>query len=89
MDNIVKVGKKYRHFKGEIYKVIAIGYHSETGEKMVVYKNIETKKVCIRPYDMFISDVDKEKYPDAKQVKRFERVKKKKDDQSKFDWMAL
>lgn len=73
--NNVKVGRKYRHFKGDIYKVIAVGYHSETQEKMVVYKDIETGKVCIRPHDMFISDVDHEKYPDVKQKKRFELIK--------------
>ena len=71
---MVKKGAIYRHFKGGMYKVLCIGYHSETQEKMVVYRDIETDKVCIRPYDMFISDVDHEKYPDVKQKKRFELI---------------
>ena len=74
---MVTKGSLYRHFKGGIYKVICVGYHSETQEKMVVYKDIETDKVCIRPYDMFVSDVDHKKYPDVKQKKRFERIKKR------------
>lgn len=68
-------GAKYKHFKGGIYEVIAVGYHSETQEKMVVYKDMETDKVYIRPYDMFVSDVDKKKYPNVKQKKRFELYK--------------
>jgi len=72
--NNVKVGRKYRHFKGDIYEVIAVGYHSETQEKMVVYKDVETGKVCIRPHAMFTSDVDHIKYPDVKQKKRFELI---------------
>lgn len=80
----VKEGQIYLHFKHELdfiqdkstilkylYKIICIGYHSETKEKMVVYRNIVTDKICIRPYDMFISDVDKIKYPDVKQKERF------------------
>jgi hypothetical protein len=81
---IIKSGKLYRHFKGGIYKVVCVGYHSETNEKMVVYKDIESNKVCIRPYDMFTSDVDKEKYPNVKQKKRFERIKKSRKLTKKF-----
>lgn len=72
----------YLHFKHEldermlnhIYKIICIGYHSETKEKMVVYKNIYSGKICIRAYDMFISDVDKTKYPNIKQKERFKHL---------------
>ena len=69
----------YRHFKGNYYKIIAVGHHSETGEQMVVYYDT-SKKVsspsnpCIRPLEMFMSGVDREKYPDVKQKYRFERV---------------
>lgn len=82
--NDVKENQYYLHFKHEIdnnlikhvYKVICIGYHSETKEKMVVYENITTHKICIRPYDMFISDVDTIKYPNIKQKERFKLIDK-------------
>ena len=70
------VGKKYRHFKGGEYIVVEIGYDTEIGgRKLVVYKSLYDSKVWIRPYEMFISKVDKEKYPNVKQIYRFEEVK--------------
>ena len=68
----VKVGKKYRHFKGMVVEVIALAKHSETLESMVVY--IHDNEVWVRPYELFISKVDKEKYPDVLQEYRFEEV---------------
>lgn len=63
----------YKHFKGDYYMVEDIATHSETGEKYVVYRALyEDRKLYIRPYDMFISKVDKEKYPNVKQEYRFE-----------------
>ena len=70
----VKVGKKYRHFKGYIMEVLALAKHSETKEDMVVYKHIDDDQVWVRPYDIFTSKVDREKYPDATQEYRFEEV---------------
>lgn len=68
----VKVGKEYRHFKGIICKVIALAKHSETLEDMVVY--VHDNQTWVRPYNLFVSKVDKEKYPDVKQEYRFEEV---------------
>ncbi len=68
----VEVGRKYKHFKGTIYTVIAIAKNSETLEDMVVYKHDD--KIWVRPYDMFVSKVDKNKYPDVKQDYRFELI---------------
>ena len=65
-------GKYFRHFKGGIYKVLAIGVHSETAELMVIYSGEYDTKIWIRPLDMFLSEVDHEKYPDVKQKMRFE-----------------
>lgn len=77
----VAVGKIYKHFKGGIYKVIAIGFDTEIdNRRLVVYESLYDDKVWVRPYEMFISKVDKNKYPDVKQIYRFEEVK---DDEEK------
>jgi len=80
----IEIGKTYKHFKGHIYKVINIGYDSENydeknpdNSRLVVYENIDTKEVWIRPYDMFNSKVDKNKYPDVNQEYRFEEIKER------------
>lgn len=70
----VKVGKKYKHFKGYIMEVIATAKHSETLEDMVIYKHIDDDQIWARPMDMFNSLVDKEKYPDIDQKYRFEEI---------------
>lgn len=69
----IEVGKKYKHFKGMIVEIIAIAKHSETLEDMVVYTHDE--KIWVRPYELFASRVDKEKYPEIEQEYRFEEVK--------------
>lgn len=72
MKREVIVGKKYRHFKGNIVEVIALAKDSETLEEVVVYNHDGDN--WVRPYNMFISLVDKEKYPDVNQKYRFEEV---------------
>ena len=71
----IEVNKIYKHFKGGIYKVIAIAKHTETEEELVVYVNLDNDKTWARPYDMFNSKVDHLKFPDVKQIYRFEEYK--------------
>lgn len=74
-DRDFQPGDTIQHFKGGFYKIVAIGTNTETEEKMVVYQNLKDQKVLIRPYDMFISKVDREKYPNADQSYRFIKVR--------------
>ena len=69
------VGKRYRHFKGGIYIVTDIAVHSESASLMVIYKSFDTPSlVWARPLSMFESEVDRNKYPNAKQEYRFEQL---------------
>ncbi len=69
----LKIHGVYRHFKGDLYLIEGIIYHSETKEKMVAYRALYgDNKLWCRPYDMFMSEVDHEKHPSVKQKYRFE-----------------
>ena len=81
------VGDVVRHFKYETlteeekkrnkytYQIDHVAKHTETGEDLIIYHSLDgNKKICARPMDMFISEVDRVKYPNIKQKYRFEVV---------------
>jgi hypothetical protein len=74
MDKQVKKGR-YRHFKGKEYELIDVAIHSETAEKYVVYIPLYGDgQLYVRPLDMFLSKVDKDKYPEVEQEYRFQYI---------------
>ena len=83
----IHAGDIVQHFKREwvspdtseyLYKVLAVAHHTENGEKLMIYQALYAPfKICARPYDMFMSEVDRDKYPDIKQKYRFEKYSAK------------
>lgn len=76
MENEVKIGKVYRHFKGNYYFVENIAYDSETKERMVVYKPLyereDNRKIWVRPEKMFLSSIPERPDNITGQTHRFE-----------------
>lgn len=69
----LKIKGIYKHFKGDYYLVEDVVIHSETKEKMVLYRGLyENMTLYVRPLEMFLSEVDHEKYPNVTQKYRFE-----------------
>ncbi|PZM87155.1 MAG: hypothetical protein DLD55_02915 [candidate division SR1 bacterium] len=80
----IQKGKIYKHFKGSLYQVVDIAFDSESNsdaeyKKIVVYKALSGKYLgglWTRPYEMFASEVDHQKYPNVTQKYRFEERKR-------------
>lgn len=86
MENRFQPGDIVQHFKREtlsaeeraqnkyLYKIIGTATHSETGEQMMVYLPLyDGHGMYVRPLDMFLSEVDHERYPQIQQKYRFEK----------------
>ncbi|MCR5301988.1 MAG: DUF1653 domain-containing protein [Lachnospiraceae bacterium] len=72
MRDMPRPGQIYRHFKGNIYRIITIATHTETGERFVIYKREDQEdKSYARPLEMFMSEVDRKKYPEVREKYRF------------------
>ena len=61
---------KYKHYKGMMCEVLEIAKHSETLEEMVLYKELDSGSLWVRPLKMFIETVE----VNGKQVPRFEYI---------------
>ena len=69
----IKIGAKYKHFKGKIVEVLMLAKDSEDLKDLVVYKH--DNEIWVRSMDEFLSEVDHNKYPEVKQKYRFEKIK--------------
>ena len=73
--NLPRPDEVWRHFKGNLYLILSVAAHTETKELFVCYRALYGDfGYYVRPLDMFLSEVDREKYPNAEQIYRFERV---------------
>ena len=71
----IKIERVYKHFKGNLYKVLLIAKDTTTLEELVVYQDFTDKtKIWARSKEEFVSIVDTKKYPLVKQKYRFEIV---------------
>ena len=73
--DIPRPGEFYRHFKNRLYQIIAVASDAETEQQVVVYQALYGDyRVWVRPLEDFLSRTDREKYPEASQEWRFERI---------------
>ena len=84
MERNLHAGTIVQHFKRErvdpasgeyLYQIIGEAEHTESKERLIVYQALYGDfRLYVRPYEMFFSEVDREKYPDVKQKYRFEKA---------------
>lgn len=66
--------RTFKHFKGTIYTMLCTAQHSETNEKLVIYRN-EAGEIFARPYEMFFETIER----DGRLIKRFSEIETKDD----------
>lgn len=73
--NLPRPDEVWKHFKGNLYLILSVATNTETKELFVCYRALYGDfGYYVRPLDMFLSEVDQNKYPDVEQIYRFERV---------------
>ena len=76
MDRKLEINGVYKHFKGDMYIVLDVATYSEDNSKLVIYRGLYgNNELYARPYELFMSEVDRNKYPNVKQKYRFELQK--------------
>ena len=69
----VKINRIYKHFKGNYYLVVDVAIDTETNREVVIYRSLYgDMKLWVRDKEMFLSEVDRYRYPDVLQKYRFE-----------------
>ncbi|MBR2825176.1 MAG: DUF1653 domain-containing protein [Solobacterium sp.] len=68
---MIEKGSIYQHYKGNIYRILGVGKHSETLEEYVIYEDVQKGLIWVRPYNMFLEDVQ---LKDGTIVPRFKRI---------------
>ena len=69
----VKINRIYKHFKGNYYLVVDVATDTETNREVVIYRSLYgDMKLWVRDKEMFLSEVDRYRYPDVLQKYRFE-----------------
>lgn len=74
LEREIRVNSLYKHFKGTTHKIICIAKDSEDQTDKVIYTHEDTGEIWVRDKEMFLSKVDKEKYPNVEQEYRFELI---------------
>ncbi len=78
----LRPGQIYQHFKGKLYQILTVAIHTETEEPLVIYKPMYgSKQMFARPLEMFMSEVDHEKYPDVEAKYRFTLIRESEADE--------